>query len=146
MSSDQRVADSKVFKTTALQGYALAEYPDGLDKEPTYLPWVAQYITHFRDVIQPRYCTLSPHTLNPFPMFLYVKQHSISRKSLPIWFYVGLPIHRGDDRSAAAKDLTILCPFSVPVEKKDPVKNTTSNSGGSAFPPLYERCAACTLL
>ena len=62
--SDQRVADSKVIKTTALQGYALAEYSTGLDKEPTYLPWVAQYITHFRDVIQPRYCTLSPQTVN----------------------------------------------------------------------------------
>ena len=31
---DQRVADSKVLKTTALQGYALAEYREGLDQPP----------------------------------------------------------------------------------------------------------------
>ena len=63
--ADQRVADSKVLKTTALQGYALAEYKDGLDENPTYLPWVAQYISHFRDVIMPRYTslfTLKVHT------------------------------------------------------------------------------------
>ena len=75
--SDQRVADSKVIKTTALQGYALAEYSNGLDEEPTHLPWVAQYITHFRDVIQPRYCTLSPCKVNTFPILIKAKQHLI---------------------------------------------------------------------
>jgi hypothetical protein len=58
--SDQRVADSTVIKTTALQGYALPEYPNGLDTDPTYLPWVAQY-----------YCSLSPRTVNPFPLLTY---------------------------------------------------------------------------
>ena len=56
--SDQRVADSKVMKSTALQGYALAEYRDGLEKDPTHLPWVAQYIAHFRNVVMPRYSSL----------------------------------------------------------------------------------------
>jgi hypothetical protein len=55
---DQRVADSKVLKTTALQGYALAEYRDGLDKPPTQLPWVQQYIDHFRSVVMPRFPSL----------------------------------------------------------------------------------------
>jgi hypothetical protein len=38
--ADQRVADSKVLKTTALQGYTLAEYRDGLDNDndPNFLP------------------------------------------------------------------------------------------------------------
>jgi hypothetical protein len=33
--ADQRVSDSKVIKTTALQGYTLAEYHEGLEKVPT---------------------------------------------------------------------------------------------------------------
>ena len=56
--SDQRVADSKVIKSTALQGYALAEYCDGLAKDPTHLPWVEQYIAHFRNIVMPRYSSL----------------------------------------------------------------------------------------
>ncbi len=53
--ADQRVADSKVIKTTALQGYALAEYRESLDKPPTQLPWVQQYSDHFHNVVLPRY-------------------------------------------------------------------------------------------
>ena len=56
--ADQRVADSKVLKTTALQGYALAEYREGLEKPPIQLPWVQQYIDHFRNVIIPRHRSL----------------------------------------------------------------------------------------
>jgi hypothetical protein len=56
--ADQRVADSKVLKTTALQGYALAEYREGLDKPPTHLPWVKQYIDHFHNVVMPNYPSL----------------------------------------------------------------------------------------
>ena len=52
---DQRVADSKVIKTTALQGYALAEYREGLDKPQTQLPWVQQYIDHFLSVVITRF-------------------------------------------------------------------------------------------
>ena len=56
--ADQRVANSKIIKTTALQGYALAEYREGLGNAPNHLPWVEQYIAHFRNVILPRYSSL----------------------------------------------------------------------------------------
>jgi hypothetical protein len=56
--SDQRVADSKVITSTALQGYALAKYRDGLEKDITHLPWVEQYIAHFRNVVTPHYNSL----------------------------------------------------------------------------------------
>ncbi len=46
-----KVPDSNVTLTHALQGYCLAEYPNGIDGEPSYLPWVQQYIDHFRNVI-----------------------------------------------------------------------------------------------
>jgi hypothetical protein len=65
--ADQRVPDSKILKTTALQGYALAEYREGLDKAPTDLPWVAQYIAHFRNVIMPRYSSLFSQEVHPIP-------------------------------------------------------------------------------
>jgi hypothetical protein len=50
-----QVPDSNVTITRALQGYCLAEYKDGIDNEPTYLPWVQQYVDHFRQVIMPKY-------------------------------------------------------------------------------------------
>ena len=56
--AEEHVPDSKVIKATALQGYALAEYRDGVDKDPTYLPWVEQYVAHFRTVIMPCYRSL----------------------------------------------------------------------------------------
>ena len=56
--ADQRVDRSKILKTTALQGYALAEYRDGIEKDPTFLPWVDQYVHHFRTVIMPHYKSL----------------------------------------------------------------------------------------
>ena len=69
--ADQRVAGSKVLKTTALQGYALAEYRDGIDNDPTFLPWVEQYVAHFRNVIVPRYASLfSTEVFYPYVVFL----------------------------------------------------------------------------
>ena len=56
--AEEHVPDSKVIKATALQGYALAEYREGVDKDATYLPWVEQYVAHFRTVILPRYPSL----------------------------------------------------------------------------------------
>ncbi len=50
-----QVPGSDVTLTHALQGYCLAEYPNGLDDEPTYLPWVEQYVDHFRRIILPKY-------------------------------------------------------------------------------------------
>jgi hypothetical protein len=67
VSADQRVADSKVLKTTALQGYALAEYREGLEEPPTQLPWVQQYIDHFRNVVMPCYPSL--FTLEDCPSY-----------------------------------------------------------------------------
>jgi hypothetical protein len=52
---DVQVPGSSVTLTHALQGYCLAEYENGLDAAPTYLPWVQQYIDHFRNVILPKY-------------------------------------------------------------------------------------------
>ncbi len=41
---DVQVPGSNVTLTHALQGYCLVEYPHGIDGEPSYLPWVQQYI------------------------------------------------------------------------------------------------------
>jgi hypothetical protein len=55
---DVQVPGSNVTLTHALQGYCLAEYPNGLDAEPTYLPWVQQYVDHFRTNVLPKYTSL----------------------------------------------------------------------------------------
>ncbi len=34
------------------------KYCDGLAKDPTHLPWVEQYIAHFRNIVMPRYSSL----------------------------------------------------------------------------------------
>jgi hypothetical protein len=52
---DVQVPDSNVTLSHALQGYCLAEYLNGIDAEPTFLPWVQQCIDHFRTVIMPKY-------------------------------------------------------------------------------------------
>ena len=44
MPQEMKVPDSNVTITNALQGYCLAEYVDGFEAEPTFLPWVDQYI------------------------------------------------------------------------------------------------------
>jgi hypothetical protein len=53
-----KVPDSNVTITRALQGYCLAEYPNGIDANPTYFPWVQQYSDHFHTVVQPKYPSL----------------------------------------------------------------------------------------
>ena len=71
-----KVPDSNITITRALQGYCLAEYPNGIDADPHYFPWVQQYIDHFRTVIQPKYPSLflasptnkpSPNTSKDLP-------------------------------------------------------------------------------
>ena len=71
-----KVPDSNVTITRALQGYCLAEYPNGIDANPTYFPWVQQYSDHFRTVIQPKHPSLflaspaneaSPNTSKDLP-------------------------------------------------------------------------------
>jgi hypothetical protein len=52
---EKKVAGSNVILANALQGYALAEFPDGVESAAKYLPWVDNYIKHFSDVIAPMY-------------------------------------------------------------------------------------------
>ncbi len=50
---DKRVEGSHVIQANALVGYALTEYPHGLEGEPAHLPWVDNYIAHFKTVVAP---------------------------------------------------------------------------------------------
>jgi hypothetical protein len=59
---DVQVTGSNVTLTHALQGYCLAEYTNGLDAEPTYLPWVQMYVDHFRNVIEPKFPSIMLYT------------------------------------------------------------------------------------
>jgi hypothetical protein len=55
---DKKVAGSTVIMATALVGYALTEYPDGIEGEPAHLPWVDNYIAHFKNVVE-KPCSLA---------------------------------------------------------------------------------------
>ena len=57
---EQRVEGSTVILATALVGYALTEYPYGLEGEPAHLPWVDNYIAHFKTVVEPT-CQLATY-------------------------------------------------------------------------------------
>jgi hypothetical protein len=56
--NDVQVPGSNVTLTNALQGYCLAEYNNGLDAQPTFLPWVKNYIDHFTTVVKPKFSNL----------------------------------------------------------------------------------------
>jgi hypothetical protein len=47
--SEIQVPGSHVTLTHALVGYCVAEYAAGLDADPTYFPWVDNYISHFHN-------------------------------------------------------------------------------------------------
>jgi hypothetical protein len=53
--SEIQVPGSHVTLTHALVGYCVAEYAAGHDADPTYLPWVDNYISHFTTSIMPNY-------------------------------------------------------------------------------------------
>ncbi len=53
--AEMQVPGSHVTLTHALVGYCVAEYGAGLDADPTYLPWVDNYINHFTNSILPKY-------------------------------------------------------------------------------------------
>ncbi len=53
--SDKQVPGSHVTLTHALVGYCVAEYDNGIEAEPTYFPWVDQYISSFDMSILPKY-------------------------------------------------------------------------------------------
>ena len=55
---DKKVEGSNVIIATALVGYALTEYPSGMEGEPAYLPWVDNYIAFFKNVVEPS-CSLA---------------------------------------------------------------------------------------
>jgi hypothetical protein len=60
--NDVQVTGSNVTLTHALQGYCLAEYTNGIDAEPTYLPWVEMYVHHFKNVIEPKLPSIMLYT------------------------------------------------------------------------------------
>ena len=49
---EHKVNGSNVLLATALQGYALTEYPDGMEMDGVDLPWVDNYIAYFKNVIE----------------------------------------------------------------------------------------------
>ena len=59
---DLMVEGSSIIQTSALMGYALAEYPNGSESAPSYLPWVQNYIDHFRCVVEPKYASRTSNT------------------------------------------------------------------------------------
>jgi hypothetical protein len=62
---EHKVDGSDVLLANALQGYALAEYADGMDKEPVQLPWVANYIAHFKNAVEPSFVAVSMSMESP---------------------------------------------------------------------------------
>ncbi len=59
------VEGSSIIQTSALLGYALAEYPNGPESAPTHLPWIQNYIDHFRSIIEPKYACRAGKDLPP---------------------------------------------------------------------------------
>ncbi len=49
------VEGSNVILATAMQGYALTEYRNGIEEEGVDLPWFDDYIAHFKQVIEPTF-------------------------------------------------------------------------------------------
>lgn len=52
---EHKVEGSNILLATALQGYALTEYPNGIGEEGVHLPWVDNYIAHFKHVVEPSF-------------------------------------------------------------------------------------------
>ena len=65
--SEVQVPGSQITLTHALQGYCVAEYANGIDAEPTYLPWVDQYISYFKTTIFPKYSVEDLPSLKDLP-------------------------------------------------------------------------------
>ena len=80
--SEVQVPGSQVTLTHALQGYCVAEYANGIDAEPTYLPWVDQYISYFNTDVLPKY-SVEERTFStdlPSSMALPAKRRSLPRR------------------------------------------------------------------
>jgi hypothetical protein len=80
---DVQVTGSNVTLTHALQGYCLAEYTNGLDAEPSYLPWVEMYVDHFRNVIEPKFPSIMLYKATPvdFPSTKDLPSYHKKRKA-----------------------------------------------------------------
>jgi hypothetical protein len=80
--SEVQVPGSKVTLTHALQGYCVAEYANGIDAEPTYLPWVDQYISYFNTDVLPKYSLAekTSSTDSPSSMALPAKRRPLPRR------------------------------------------------------------------
>ena len=65
--SEVQVPGSQVTLTHALQGYCVAEYANGIDAEPTYLPWMDQYISYFDNSILPKFSVEDLPSLKDLP-------------------------------------------------------------------------------
>jgi hypothetical protein len=81
---DHKVAGSNVLQATALQGYALTEYPDGMEKEGVNLPWVDNYIAYFNQLEK---TTFAAHDDSPIvglstPLQLVRSTRSARRSSI----------------------------------------------------------------
>ena len=76
---EKRVEGSTVILATALVGYALTEYPNGIEAEPAHLPWVDNYIAHFKKVVEPT-CSLAslPPTMDS-PSYERPAQSTLTR-------------------------------------------------------------------
>ena len=55
VSVEHKVNGSNVLLATALQGYALTEFPEGMDMDGVDLPWVDNYIAYFKHVVEPTF-------------------------------------------------------------------------------------------
>jgi hypothetical protein len=65
--AEVQVPGSQVTLTHALQGYAVAEYQNGIDADPTYLPWVDHYISYFKTSLLPKYSLEVEHSSQDLP-------------------------------------------------------------------------------
>jgi hypothetical protein len=82
------VEGSSIIQTSALMGYALAEYPNGPESAPTHLPWIQNYIDHFRSIVEPKYACRAGKDLPPTrktspPMDLPSKRKTSPPMDLP---------------------------------------------------------------
>ncbi len=135
--AEKHAPDSKIIKATALQGYALAEYREGLDKDPTYLPWIEQYVTHFRTVAVTRYPSLFGSEVSSLTLILFISPNS---NILLHWRRTVHPTTNLTMKSrppAALKDLPSL--KLVPVEVHDVETGMLTPPQDNDITPLYER-------
>ncbi len=67
---DKQVEGSNGILASALVGHALTEYPNGMEEEPAHLPWVDNYIAHFKNVVEPSCLARLLSQTNPWTLTL----------------------------------------------------------------------------